>query len=181
MVMKPDIMAAAIRAAKKQNPNVPVIYMSPRGTPLTQAKAQQLACGNGVIVVCGRYEGLDQRVIDAEGLEEISIGDYVLAGGEVAAQVLIEACVRLLPGAIGNAETHSEESFSNSLLEYPHYTRPVEWEGRAVPAVLTGGNHAAIAAWRREEAVRLTLQRRPDLYAKHLKELDKTAPPAKKT
>lgn len=164
MVMKPDVIAAAVRAAKTQNPNVPVLYMSPRGKPLTQARVAELAAGNGVVILCGRYEGVDQRVIDAEQLEEVSIGDYVLGGGEVAALVVLEAVTRLLPGVIGNSETHSEESFTNNLLEYPHYTRPAEWEGQAVPEVLTSGNHAAIEKWRREQAEALTKLRRPDLW-----------------
>lgn len=164
MVMKPDVIAAAVRAAKQQNPDVPVLYMSPRGKPLTQARVAELAAGKGVVILCGRYEGVDQRVIDAEQLEEVSIGDYVLGGGEVAALVVLEAVTRLLPGVIGNSETHSEESFSNNLLEYPHYTRPAEWEGQAVPDVLTSGNHAAIEKWRREQAEALTKLRRPDLW-----------------
>jgi len=168
MVMKPDVVAAAVRAARVQNPNAPIVYMSPRGTPLTQPRAQQLAQGTGVVILCGRYEGVDQRVLDAECIEEISIGDYVLAGGEVAAMVLLEAVVRLLPGALGNAATHDEESFSNNLLEYPHYTRPAEWEGQNVPDVLTGGNHAAITAWRRAQAEALTEARRPDLFSNYL-------------
>lgn len=163
MVMRADVIAATIRAAKVQNPGVPVLYMSPRGKPLTQARVAELAAGKGAIILCGRYEGVDQRVIDAEQLEEVSLGDYVLAGGEVAAMVVLEAVTRLLPGVIGNSDTHSEESFTNNLLEYPHYTRPAEWEGRAVPDVLTSGNHAAIEKWRHEQAEALTKLRRPDL------------------
>lgn len=163
MVMKPDIIAAAVRQAKAVNPGVPILYMSPRGTPLTQARVEELSKGAGIIILCGRYEGIDQRVIDAEHLEEVSIGDYVLAGGEVAAMVVLEAVTRLLPGVLGNNATHDEESFSNNLLEYPHYTRPAVWEGHAVPEVLTSGNHADIAAWRRAQAKALTRQRRPDL------------------
>lgn len=169
MVMKPDVIAATIRAAKQQNPGLPVLYMSPRGTPLTQARVAELAKGGGVVILCGRYEGVDQRVIDAEGLIEVSIGDYVLAGGEVAAMVVLEAITRLLPGVIGNADTHSEESFTDNLLEYPHYTRPAEWEGQAVPDVLVSGNHAAITEWRRKQAEVLTQTRRPDLWNKHIK------------
>lgn len=167
MVMRADVVAAAVRAAKQQNPHVPVLYMSPRGAPLTQARVAQLAAGSGAVILCGRYEGVDQRVIDAEGVEEISLGDYVLAGGEVAAMVVLEAVTRLLPGAIGNVATHTEESFTNDLLEYPHYTRPADWEGRAVPDVLTSGNHAAIDAWRRQQAEELTKSRRPDLWQKY--------------
>ncbi len=168
MVLKPDVVAAAIRAARTDQ-NMPVIYLSPRGAPLTQARAEQLAAGDGVILLCGRYEGVDQRVLDAEGVEEISIGDYVLAGGELPAMVLLEAVVRLLPGTLGNEATHDEESFSpanGGFLEYPHYTRPLNWEGRDVPSVLAGGNHAEIGKWRRDQAETLTKARRPDLWAR---------------
>jgi tRNA (guanine37-N1)-methyltransferase len=167
MVLKADVVAAAIRAAKSDLA-APVIYLSPRGRPLTQARVEQLAAGPGVILLCGRYEGVDQRVLDAEGVEEVSIGDYVLAGGELPAMVLLEAVVRLLPGTLGNEATHDEESFSpanGGLLEYPHFTRPASWEGREVPAVLAGGNHAEITKWRRAEAEKLTESRRPDLWA----------------
>lgn len=166
MVLKPDVVAAAVRTAKADAPEAKVIYMSPRGTPLTQAKLQELAAGPGVILLCGRYEGVDQRVLEAEGIEEVSIGDYVLAGGELPALVLLEGVVRLLPGVLGNDATHNEESFSDNLLEYPHYTRPVDWEGRLVPAVLAGGNHAEINKWRRAQAESLTQARRPDLWAR---------------
>lgn len=168
MVLRPDVLAAAVRQARQQQASAPVIYMSPRGAPLTQARVQQLATSPGVTILCGRYEGIDQRVLDAEQIEEISLGDYVLAGGEVAAMVLLEAIVRLLPQAIGNSATHNEESFSAGLLEYPHYTRPALWEDRAVPEVLTSGNHAAINAWRKAQAEALTQQRRPDLWQKYL-------------
>lgn len=167
MVLKPDIVAAAVRAAKQQNQDAPVIYLSPRGKPLTQQKVRNLAALPGLVLLCGRYEGVDQRVLDAEGIEELSIGDYVLAGGELPAMVLCEAIVRLLPGTLGNEATHDEESFSNSLLEYPHYTRPLDWEGRTVPAVLAGGNHAEINKWRRRQAEALTEARRPDLWASY--------------
>jgi tRNA (guanine37-N1)-methyltransferase len=178
MVLKPDVVSAAVQAARTQNPNAPVVYMSPRGAPLTQARAQQFAAGNGIIILCGRYEGVDQRVLDAERIEEVSIGDYVLAGGEVAAMVLLEAITRLLPGTVGNAATHDEESFAGGLLEYPHFTRPAEWTGpdgqkRVVPEVLTGGNHAAINAWRRAQAEDLTRNRRPDLFVNYMKNKDK--------
>lgn len=170
MLLKPDIVAAAVRAVKAKQPKATVLYMSPRGAPLTQTRVKELAAGEGVIILCGRYEGVDQRVLDAEGIEEVSIGDYVLAGGELPAMVLCEAVVRLLPGVLGNAATHDEESFSHGLLEYPHYTRPPEWEGRQVPDVLLGGNHAAIAKWRAEQAKALTKARRPDLWAAYNKE-----------
>lgn len=160
MVLKPDILAAAIDSLPADRPR---ILMSPRGKPLTQARVRELAAGPGVIVVCGRFEGIDQRVIDARNLEEISIGDYVLAGGEVAAMVLIEAVVRLLPGVLGAAESHADESFENGLLEYPHYTRPQLFEGREIPAVLTSGDHAKVDKWRRAESEALTRARRPDL------------------
>ncbi|TXN26191.1 tRNA (guanosine(37)-N1)-methyltransferase TrmD, partial [Methylobacterium sp. WL19] len=137
--------------------------MSPRGRPLTQGRVRELAEGPGIVVVCGRFEGVDERVIAARGLEEVSIGDYILSGGEVAAFVTIDACVRLLPGVMGKSVSGEEESFEGGLLEYPHYTRPREWEGRAIPDILTGGNHGAIARWRREEAERITRERRPDL------------------
>jgi tRNA (guanine37-N1)-methyltransferase len=141
----------------------PRLLMSPRGKPLTQAKVRGLAAGPGAVIVCGRFEGVDQRVIEARGLEEVSIGDYILSGGEPAALVLLDAVVRLLPGVMGNEASGGEESFENGLLEHPHYTRPPEWEGRAIPEVLMSGNHARIAAWRREQAERLTAARRPDL------------------
>ncbi|BAQ15545.1 tRNA (guanosine(37)-N1)-methyltransferase TrmD [Methyloceanibacter caenitepidi] len=168
MVMRADIAAAAIDTAKAKAPaGTPTIYLSPRGTPLTQAGVEMLAHGPGVILLCGRFEGLDQRVLDAREIEEVSIGDYVLSGGDLAAHVIMDACVRLLPGVVGNAGTHDEESFAAGLLEYPHYTRPREWEGHAIPDVLLSGDHEKIAAWRREQAEALTKTRRPDLWEKH--------------
>ena len=170
MVMRADIAAAAIDAARADaEPGTPTIYLSPRGTPLTQPRAHDLAKGPGAILLCGRFEGVDQRVLDARDVEEISIGDYVLSGGELAAQVLIDAVVRLLPGVAGNDGSLDEESFAAGLLEYPHYTRPREWEGRAIPDVLLSGDHERIAKWRREQAERLTKARRPDLWAKRQK------------
>jgi tRNA (guanine37-N1)-methyltransferase len=160
MVLKPDILAAAIDSVADDRPR---ILMSPRGKPLTQQRVRDLAAGPGAIIVCGRFEGIDQRVIDARNLEEISIGDYVLAGGEVAAMVLIEATVRLLPGVLGTAESHADESFENGLLEYPHYTRPQLFEGLDIPPVLISGDHAKIEKWRRAESEKLTRARRPDL------------------
>jgi tRNA (guanine37-N1)-methyltransferase len=167
MVMRADIAAASIDAARAAMPaDAPTIYLSPRGTPLKQARVRDLAAGPGVILLCGRFEGVDQRVLDARKVEEVSIGDYVLSGGELAAQVLIDACVRLLPGVAGNEVSLAEESFASGLLEYPHYTRPAVFEGRAIPEVLVSGDHAKIAAWRRAEAERLTAERRPDLLKK---------------
>ena len=161
MVLKPDILAAAIDALGDDGR--PRILMSPRGRPLTQARVRALAAGPGAVIVCGRFEGVDQRVIEARNLKEISIGDYVLAGGEVAAMVLLEAVVRLIPGVLGAAESHADESFENGLLEYPHYTRPQVFEGREIPAVLTSGDHGKIEKWRRAESLELTRMRRPDL------------------
>ena len=170
MVMRADIAAAAIDAAKAASPaGTPTIYLSPRGTPLTQAGVEVLAHGPGVILLCGRFEGLDQRVLEARDVVEVSIGDYVLSGGDLAAHVVMDACVRLLPGVVGNEGTHMEESFASGLLEYPHYTRPREWEGHTIPDVLLSGDHEKIAAWRREQAEALTKKRRPDLWEKHRK------------
>ncbi|WP_425430624.1 tRNA (guanosine(37)-N1)-methyltransferase TrmD [Devosia indica] len=163
MVLKPDILAKAIDTIAPDGDPRPRILMSPRGTPLTQARAHELASGPGVVIVCGRFEGVDQRVIEARQLEEISIGDYVLAGGEVAAMVLLEAVVRLIPGVLGAPDSRDEESFENGLLEYPQYTRPQSFEGREIPAVLTSGDHGKIAQWRREQSLALTGARRPDL------------------
>jgi tRNA (guanine37-N1)-methyltransferase len=164
MVMRPDVVDAALAPAMDGRP---AIYLSPRGRPLTQTRVRALAAGPGVVLLCGRYEGVDARVVAARGLEEVSIGDFVLSGGEPAALVLLDACVRLLPGVMGAAESGAEESFSGDLLEYPHFTRPAVWNGMAVPEVLLSGNHAAIAAWRRAEAERITEERRPDLWAAH--------------
>ena len=167
MVMRADIGAAAIDAARKNAPaGTATIYLSPRGTPLTQAGVEMLAHGPGVILLCGRFEGIDQRELDAREIEEVSIGDYVLSGGDLAAHVVMDACVRLLPGVVGNAGTHDEESFASGLLEYPHYTRPREFEGHIIPEVLLSGDHEKIAQWRREQAEALTRTRRPDLWEK---------------
>jgi tRNA (guanine37-N1)-methyltransferase len=164
MVMRADIAAAAVDAGRAAMPEgAPAIYLSPRGKPLTQARARELAEGPGVILFCGRFEGVDERVLEARAIEEISIGDYVLSGGELAALVLLDVCVRLLPGVAGNEVSLAEESFAHGLLEYPHYTRPREWEGRAIPDVLLSGDHEKIAKWRREQAEKITKQRRPDL------------------
>jgi tRNA (guanine37-N1)-methyltransferase len=166
MVLRCDVLASALDAALAPDDPRPRLLMSPRGRPLTQERARSLAAGPGAVILCGRFEGVDERVIEARALEEVSIGDYVLSGGEIAALVLLDAVVRLLPGVMGQAASGAEESFEGDLLEYPHYTRPREWEGRAIPDVLLAGNHAAIARWRRAEAERLTAARRPDLLAR---------------
>ena len=165
MVLRADVVAAAIDAARAGSPTVPAIYLSPRGIPLTQARVRTLSEGPGALLLCGRFEGLDQRVIESRGLEEISIGDFVLAGGEIAAMALIEAAVRLLPGVLGDKCSPAEESFEGGLLEYPQFTRPQSFEGRDIPSVLNGGNHAEIARWRKAQAETLTKRRRPDLWA----------------
>ncbi|MBB3385922.1 MULTISPECIES: tRNA (guanosine(37)-N1)-methyltransferase TrmD [unclassified Rhizobium] len=162
MVLKPDVLARAIDHAS-ENDSRPRLLMSPRGKPLTQKRVRELAGGEGVIIVCGRFEGVDQRVIDGRDLEEISIGDYILSGGEPAALILLDAIVRILPGVMGNDLSGLHESFEGGLLEHPHYTRPQIWEGREIPAILTSGNHAAIAKWQKEQAEQLTKERRPDL------------------
>ncbi|MSO91348.1 MAG: tRNA (guanosine(37)-N1)-methyltransferase TrmD [Acetobacteraceae bacterium] len=162
MVLRADIVDATLAAVTD---NRPVIVLTPRGLPLTQCRIQNLAAGPGVILLCGRFEGIDQRVIDAYEMEEISVGDYVLAGGELPAMLLLDAAVRLLPGVMGAACSAEDESFSAGLLEYPHYTRPTDWRGRRVPEILLSGNHAAIAAWRRAQAEEITRERRPDLWA----------------
>src|SRR3984885_2509846 len=164
MVMKPDVLGRAIDAIAADTR--PRLLLSPRGAPLTQARVEALTAGPGVVLVCGRFEGVDERVIAARALEEVSIGDYVLSGGELAAMVLIDACVRLLPGVMGAAASSTEESFADGLLEYPQYTRPQLWERRAIPDVLISGDHGKIAAWRRAEAERLTGERRPDLWTR---------------
>jgi tRNA (guanine37-N1)-methyltransferase len=172
MVLRADVLAAAIDAAdispdRPRNPpsDQPRLLMSPRGRPLTQSRIAELAAGPGPLIVCGRFEGIDQRVIQARGLEEISIGDYVLSGGEIAAMALIDACVRLLPGVMGKLASGADESFSDGLLEYPQYTRPQEFEGQPIPDILLSGDHARVAAWRQTEAEALTRARRPDLWA----------------
>ena len=162
MVMKADVLARAIDSVATDSR--PRLLMSPRGAPLTQARVQALAAGGGAVIVCGRFEGVDERLIAARSLEEISAGDYVLSGGEIAAMALIDACVRLIPGVMGKEASGADESFSEGLLEYPQYTRPAEFEGRTIPEVLTSGDHARVAQWRRAEAERLTRERRPDLW-----------------
>jgi len=163
MVMRADVLAAALDAATSAGDPRPRLLMSPRGRPLDQARVRALAAGPGTVLLCGRFEGVDERVIVGRALEEVSIGDFVLSGGEVAALALLDACVRLLPGVMGKEASGRDESFEDGLLEYPHYTRPRDFEGRAIPAVLLGGDHGRIAAWRRAEAERITRERRPDL------------------
>lgn len=161
MVMKADVVARALDSVADGRP---MLLMTPRGKPLTQSRVRELAAGDGAIILCGRFEGVDERVIEGRNLEEISIGDYILSGGETAAIVLLDAVVRLLPGVMGNRESGETESFETGLLEHPHYTRPQIWEGRSIPDVLTSGNHGAIEKWRQEEAERITRERRPDLW-----------------
>lgn len=165
MVLKPDVLAAAIDHVSDGDTR-PRLLMSPRGKPLSQNRVRELAAGEGAIIVCGRFEGVDQRVIEARGLEEVSIGDYILSGGEPAALTLLDAVVRILPGVMGNDLSGVHESFEGGLLEHPHYTRPQVWEGRDIPTILTSGNHAVIDRWRHEQALKLTQERRPDLLVK---------------
>jgi tRNA (guanine37-N1)-methyltransferase len=163
MVMRADVLAASLDAAAEPHDPRPRLVMSARGRPFTQAHAREWAAGPGLVIVCPRFEGVDERIIEARGLIEVSIGDYVLSGGEIGALAVLDACVRLIPGVMGAAASGADESFEHGLIEYPHYTRPREWEGRAIPDVLLKGDHAKIAAWRRSEAERITLERRPDL------------------
>ena len=164
MVLRADVLAAAIDSVADQRP---ILAMTPRGVPLTQARVRQLACGPGAIILCGRFEGFDERIFDARSIEQVSIGDYVLSGGEMGALVLLDACIRLLPGVMGAASSGDDESFESGLLEYPQYTRPVEWEGRTIPEVLRSGDHARISAWRKHMAETDTRLRRPDLWERH--------------
>jgi tRNA (guanine37-N1)-methyltransferase len=165
MIMRVDVLARAIDAVVSVDDVRPRLLMSARGAPLTQARVAALAKGDGAVILCGRFEGVDERVIEGRAFEEVSVGDYVLSGGEIAAFVLLDACIRLLPGVMGKEASGAEESFAQGLLEYPQYTRPQLWEGRSIPEVLTSGDHAKVAAWRRAEAERLTRGRRPDLWA----------------
>jgi tRNA (guanine37-N1)-methyltransferase len=169
MVMKPDVLAAAIDAASPEGDTRPRLLMSPRGKPLTQQRVRELAAGPGAVILCGRFEGVDERVITRRGLEEVSIGDYVLSGGELGALVLLDAVVRLLPGVMGHSESGFSESFEEGLLEYPQYTRPREFEGEEIPAVLLSGDHQAIARWKQAQSEKITAERRPDLLAKRAK------------
>jgi len=164
MVLRADILAAAIDHAQSVSPGAPVIAMTPRGRPITQARVRELALGPGVTILCGRFEGFDERIFAGRNVEEVSVGDIVLSGGEPAAIMLLDACIRLLPGVMGAPSSGTEESFEDGLLEYPHYTRPVEWEGRMIPQVLRSGDHAKIAAWRKQQAEIDTRSRRPDLW-----------------
>ncbi|HEX2802982.1 MAG TPA: tRNA (guanosine(37)-N1)-methyltransferase TrmD [Sphingomicrobium sp.] len=164
MVLRPDVVSAALDSVADGRP---ILALTPRGKPLTQAKVRELAASDGVILLCGRFEGFDERIFDARSIEEVSIGDYVLSGGEIGAMVILDACVRLLPGVMGAASSGEEESFEQGLLEYPHYTRPVTWEGRTIPEVLRSGDHAKIAAWRHERSLEDTRLRRPDLIERH--------------
>ncbi len=173
MVMRADVIGAAVDHARDKDPDVPVIYLSPRGKPFSQKKAHELAEGKGSVFLCGRFEGIDQRVLDVREIEEVSLGDFVLSGGELAAMSVLDAVVRLLPGVLGAQDSLSEESFEQGLLEYPHYTRPREWEDRNIPDVLQSGNHAKIAEWRKEQAIALTKERRPDLWEAYVKEREK--------
>ncbi len=167
MVLRVDVLAKAIDYARAGNPDAPILAMTPRGRPLTQARVRELAAGPGVIVLCGRFEGFDERIFDGRQVEEVSVGDIVLSGGEPAAIMLLDACIRLLPGVMGAPSSGTEESFENGLLEYPHYTRPQEWEGRTIPEVLRSGDHAKIAAWRKSQSEIDTRLRRPDLWERH--------------
>jgi len=167
MVMRPDVVDAAIQSVTKSAPSLPLIYLTPRGRRLDQERIHQLAAGPGVSVICGRFEGLDQRVLDTHTVDEISLGDFVLSGGEPAAMAMIDACVRLLPGIVGSSESLADESFERGLLEYPQYTRPQEWNGQSVPDVLTSGHHEKIRAWRLAQAEAVTRTRRPDLWVRY--------------
>jgi tRNA (guanine37-N1)-methyltransferase len=167
MVMRADVLAKAVDHVLARRPEAPMLAMTPRGNPLTQDTVRALAAGPGVSILCGRFEGLDERLFEARPIVPVSIGDYVLSGGEMGALTLLDACIRLLPGVMGAASSGEEESFESGLLEYPHYTRPVEWEGRRIPEVLRSGDHAKIAAWRKAKAIEDTRLRRPDLIARH--------------
>ena len=167
MVMRADVLASAVDEVLALHPDLPVLAMTPRGEPLTQPLVRQLAAGPGVSILCGRFEGIDERLFEARPVRPISVGDYVLSGGETAALVLLDACIRLLPGVMGAPSSGDDESFEQGLLEYPHYTRPFEWEGRTIPEVLRSGDHAKIAAWRKARAEEDTRSRRPDLIERH--------------
>lgn len=167
MVLRPDVVARGLDEALAKSADFPVLYPSARGRPLTQARVQELAQGGGVVLLCGRYEGVDQRVLDARSVEEVCVGDFVFAGGELPAMAIVESAVRLLPGTMGNEDSAADESFAADLLEYPQYTRPAEWEGRTVPEPLRSGDHGRIARWRREMAEQTTRERRPDLWDRH--------------
>ena len=180
MVLKADVLASAIDHARGLHPDCPVIAMTPRGTPLTQARVRDLATGPGLTVLCGRFEGFDERIFEGRQVEEVSVGDVILSGGEVGALLLLDACIRLLPGVMGAASSGVEESFESGLLEYPHFTRPVEWEGRTIPEVLRSGDHAKIAAWRKRRSEEDTRLRRPDLWERHIGVRDQSASGARR-
>jgi len=167
MVLKADVLAACIDHARALQPGNPILAMTPRGAPITQARIRELAAGPGVTILCGRFEGFDERIFEGRAVEEVSLGDIVLSGGEPAALAILDACIRLLPGVMGAPSSGAEESFEEGLLEYPHYTRPVEWEGRTIPEVLRSGDHAKIAAWRKRQAEDDTRLRRPDLWERY--------------
>jgi tRNA (guanine37-N1)-methyltransferase len=176
MVLKADVLAAAVDSASAAYPTLPVLAMTPRGTPITQARIRSLAAGPGAIILCGRFEGFDERLFDARPqIEQVSMGDLILSGGEMGALMLLDACIRLLPGVMGAASSGDDESFEDGLLEYPHYTRPAEWEGRMIPEVLRSGDHAKIAAWRKQQAEDQTRLRRPDLWERHVDARDRPA------
>jgi tRNA (guanine37-N1)-methyltransferase len=174
MVLRADILAAAVDHAHAHRPDLPILAMTPRGTPVTQARIRALAAGPGATILCGRFEGFDERIFDARPIEQLSMGDIILSGGEMAALTLLDACIRLVPGVMGAPSSGDEESFESGLLEYPHYTRPVEWEGRTIPEVLRSGDHARIAAWRKHRAEEDTRLRRPDLWEHHIDARDRS-------
>ena len=180
MVLKVDVIAAAVDHALAAHPDCPVLAMTPRGKPITQARVRELAAGPGVTILCGRFEGFDERIFEGRPVEEVSLGDIVLSGGEPAALAILDACIRLLPGVMGAPSSGAEESFEEGLLEYPHYTRPQEWEGRTIPEVLRSGDHAKISAWRKAQAENDTRLRRPDLWERHRDARDRPASGARR-
>jgi len=180
MVLKADVLAAAIDHARALHPGCPVLAMTPRGRPITQARIRELAAGPGVTILCGRFEGFDERIFEGRDVEQVSLADIVLSGGEPAALAILDACIRLLPGVMGAASSGAEESFEEGLLEYPHYTRPQEWEGRTIPEVLRSGDHAKIAAWRKRQAEDDTRSRRPDLWERYGSARDRSASGARR-
>ncbi|MEO0063129.1 MAG: tRNA ((37)-N1)-methyltransferase TrmD, partial [Pseudomonadota bacterium] len=180
MVLKPDVLAAAIDHARTLSPDAPVLAMTPRGKPITQARIRELAAGPGVTILCGRFEGFDERIFVGRQVEEVSLADIILSGGEVAALAVLDACIRLLPGVMGAPSSGTEESFEEGLLEYPHFTRPAEWEGRTIPEVLRSGDHAKIAAWRKRQAEDDTRLRRPDLWERRCDVRDQPASGARR-
>ena len=181
MVLRADVLGKAVDHALEKRPDLPVLAMTPRGQPITQARVRDLAAGPGATILCGRFEGFDERIFDARPIEQVSMGDIILSGGEMAVLLLLDACVRLLPGVMGAASSGVEESFETGLLEYPHYTRPVEWEGRTIPQVLRSGDHAKIAAWRKQRAEEDTRLRRPDLWERHIGVRDQPPSGAQRT